>query len=184
MSYTSKVMESNSDRAAPSGGGRAVGERADDAIESIERSFIALVRRSLDPRLNRYVNALAGNDLERAEVTLLIRVARFEPVRLSTLADEVGLDISTVSRQVARLVEAGLVERRTDPADGRAALLELSAAGRSLHDRIRHARREWMTELLADFEPTERVDLARLLERFIDAMHRFDQERADRGARG
>ena len=45
------------------------------------------------------------------------------PHRSNALAEAVHSDPSTVSRQIAALVKVGYVERRPDPADGRACLL-------------------------------------------------------------
>jgi len=51
------------------------------------------------------------------------------PQRVGEIAGALATDPSTASRKVAALVEAGLVERRPDPADGRAHLLAATAAG-------------------------------------------------------
>ena len=62
------------------------------------------------------------------------------PMRAGALAECLQSDPSTVSRQVAALVKDGLLERRADPADGRASLLVLTAKADAVlaeHDRIR-----------------------------------------------
>ena len=51
------------------------------------------------------------------------------PQRVGEIAQALGTDPSTVSRKVAALVDAGLVERRVDPDDGRAHLLAATPAG-------------------------------------------------------
>ena len=64
------------------------------------------------------------------------------PLRLSDLNRHVLLSQPALSRLVDRLAERGLVERRTDPADGRGVRLSLTAAGRARQRQIgrRHAR--------------------------------------------
>ncbi|MEE6257936.1 MarR family winged helix-turn-helix transcriptional regulator [Plantactinospora sonchi] len=62
------------------------------------------------------------------------------------LAEQAGLDPSTVSRAVAALVAQGLVVRRADPADRRASFLALTAAGRA----ALHEAQAWYGDLLAD----------------------------------
>jgi DNA-binding MarR family transcriptional regulator len=52
-------------------------------------------------------------------------------VSLSELAAEIDLDASTMSRTVESLVQAGMVERKTNPKDRRALRLTLTAAGRA-----------------------------------------------------
>ena len=95
---------------------------ATDAVARIEQSVLALLRRANDPRGNQRINELAGIDIERAGAVMLARVEELQPARLSLLAEAAGLDVSTASRQVARLVEQGYVERTSDPSDARAVL--------------------------------------------------------------
>jgi DNA-binding MarR family transcriptional regulator len=64
------------------------------------------------------------------------------PISVSELNRHVLLSQPALSRLVDRLAGRGLVERRTDPADGRSVLLSLTDAGRAVQRRIgrRHAR--------------------------------------------
>ncbi|KOX28736.1 MarR family transcriptional regulator [Saccharothrix sp. NRRL B-16348] len=81
------------------------------------------------------------------------------------LATSAGLDPSTVSRAVAALVANGLVERRADPADGRASILVVTERG---HAELADAR-DWYDRLLgralADWSPEEVEALTRALGR-------------------
>jgi DNA-binding MarR family transcriptional regulator len=52
-----------------------------------------------------------------------------EAMRVSDLAAKIDLDASTVSRQIKQLEDKGIVERATDPADGRASLVRLTSYG-------------------------------------------------------
>ncbi|WP_216870335.1 MarR family transcriptional regulator [Modestobacter excelsi] len=54
--------------------------------------------------------------------------------------DRQGLSQPSMTALVSRLVDAGPVQRRTDPGDGRAVLLSLTAAGAELLDRRREDR--------------------------------------------
>jgi DNA-binding MarR family transcriptional regulator len=57
---------------------------------------------------------------------------RDECCHAKELASHSGLDQSTVSRAVATLVGLGLLERVPDPADRRASILAVTAAGRDV----------------------------------------------------
>lgn len=141
-----------------------------DDIARIEVALIALVRRANDPRGNRRIQQAAGTDLERAGSVMLARVAEHEPARLSVLAEAAGVEVSTASRQVARLVDEGYVVRGPDPDDGRALAHRLSPAGRHLRTRLLDARRAWLTQLLDGFDGDDRAAFAHLLDRFVESM--------------
>jgi DNA-binding MarR family transcriptional regulator len=83
-----------------------------------------------------------------------------EPVRLSELNRHVLLSQPALSRLVDRLAERGIVERRSDPADGRGVRLALTAAGRGLQRQVgqRHAR-SVARALTAGLTPGELQDL-------------------------
>lgn len=74
-----------------------------------------------------------------------------DAMRVSDLAAKVELDASTVSRQIKQLEDKGIVERTSDPADGRASLVRLSdeghrsmqAAFRRRFQRIQQALEPW-----------------------------------------
>lgn len=56
--------------------------------------------------------------LDRAAYLLLDRLERHGPANVKALAESLGVDSSTVTRQVAPLVAAGLVGRVQDPPTG------------------------------------------------------------------
>ncbi len=141
-----------------------------DDLARFEAALINLVRRANDPRGNKAIRRVAGTDIERAGAVMLARVEELEPARLSALAEAAGVDISTASRQVARLVDEGYVLRQPDPNDGRASAHSLSPSGRDLRHRLSLARRNWIEGLLADFTLEERASFADLLDRFVVAM--------------
>jgi DNA-binding MarR family transcriptional regulator len=138
-----------------------------DAEARVEQALIDLVRRVNDPRGNATLKAKTGIDLERAGTVLLSRIDELGPARLSDIASAAGVEISTASRPVARLVEQGYVERSSDPADGRACLLRCTPEGRALMVRWRAARHEWLREVLGGFDDAEREQFADLFDRFV-----------------
>jgi DNA-binding MarR family transcriptional regulator len=142
----------------------------DAALLAVEQAFTALSRRATLPRLRVRLVAQVGAPIEPGLYPLLRRVGQWAPIRTSDLAARIGLDVSTVSRQLAGLEKAGLVVRKTDPGDKRAALLKLSGEGKRVVIKIQRARREVMGEALAEW-PIEDVErLAELLEQFTDAL--------------
>jgi DNA-binding MarR family transcriptional regulator len=61
-----------------------------------------------------------------------------------------------LSRVVCRLEEAGLLTRTPDPRDRRAALVQVTPAGRRLHARIRAERTDSLSQLIARLGAGER----------------------------
>ena len=60
----------------------------------------------------------------------LAALERLGPARVSQVADELQVDLSVASRQVAGLHSAGYVTRIPDPQDGRSQNVKLTAAGK------------------------------------------------------
>ena len=144
--------------------------RSDDGTAAVEAALIRMLRQAGRPATWRRVALAAGLSLDRSGYVTLARIeeaAAAGPVRLTDLAEATGFDISTVSRQVRAVTEAGLVERRCDPADQRASHLRLTPAGQATLDRARQASQEAMAELLASWTVDERRNLADLLDRLV-----------------
>lgn len=116
-----------------------------------------------------------GPDLDRAAFQLLHRIVADGPARLSTLATDMVVDLSVVSRQVSALEAEGLVVRTTDPADRRASVIAASDAGTDLFNRKRARFQEWLRTMLADWTEQERTEFARLMKRFNEAMAAHDE---------
>jgi DNA-binding MarR family transcriptional regulator len=142
----------------------------DEALSAVEQAFTALSRRATMPRMRMRLVAQVGAPIEPGLYPLLRRVGQWGPVRTSDLAERIGLDVSTVSRQLAGLEKAGLVVRAIDPDDKRAALLNLSGEGKRIVTKIQRARRELMGDALADWRIEDVERLAELLEQFADAL--------------
>jgi DNA-binding MarR family transcriptional regulator len=82
-------------------------------------------------------------DVSMREYDVLYTLSKCpEPARMSELNRHVLLSQPALSRLVDRLAERGLVERRSDPADGRGVRLTLTEAGRAVQRQVgrQHAR--------------------------------------------
>jgi DNA-binding MarR family transcriptional regulator len=141
-------------------------------LAQIERALTKIVRWGNLPRVRERFTAVAGMSLDRASYAVLFRLEE-GPARLSDLAQKVGVDISTLSRQVHHLEAAGLVAKTVVEEDRRAAMLSATAEGRDLTQRIRAAKRAAITEMLEGWTPEEREELGRVLGRLADEMVAF-----------
>lgn len=120
------------------------------------------------PQRDEALIAEAGISLERALFPLLVVIERLGPIGIVELADRVGRDHTTVSRQVARLVILKLVTRRASPADGRVREVLAAAKGKAMVEAIDRARERLLAPVLAQWRERDLDQLARLLRRFVD----------------
>jgi DNA-binding MarR family transcriptional regulator len=114
----------------------------------------------------------AGVSLDRALFALLIRLSAAGPVGVAALADQVGRDHTTISRQLAKLEALGLIARQDDASDRRIRIARLTAAGEAVVLAITDARRRLLSRALAEWSEADLADLATLNRRFVDALSR------------
>jgi DNA-binding MarR family transcriptional regulator len=113
-----------------------------------------------------------GVRIDRASYACLVTLAERGELRLSDLAQRMELDVSTVSRHVRFLEGAGLVVRRSDPDDGRAALLALTPSGENALEIQLEARTAVLGEATQDWNDADRDALRSLLSRLAAATGR------------
>jgi DNA-binding MarR family transcriptional regulator len=137
------------------------------SIETVSRELVQLVRGLRD--LHGAVASASQHPVDPSGAMVLARLEELGPIRLSTLAQVLALDISTVSRQVPVLERQGWVTRERDPEDQRAQLFQLTDAGREVLTDVRRSRVEVLRRLLPDWTDKE-------LDRFAAQMHRFNAD--------
>lgn len=121
----------------------------------------------LTRRLRRgQVDGLAPLGLTPAQERALRVIARYEdeePLRMTELADRLGIVPRSLTTVIDALEEAGLVRREIDPRNRRAILLRLTDRGAAVRDELREARRRAAEELFAPLSAADRRALAALL---------------------
>ncbi|MCT7353260.1 MarR family transcriptional regulator [Streptomyces sp. 15-116A] len=137
-------------------------------LDTLQHEVALFARRAEQTRLGGV--GQVRNSMDRAAYLLLNRLDNEGPMGVKALAASMGIDSSTVTRQVAPLVDSGLVKRTSHPEDGRAVVLQLSPRGRARLDEVRSSRRRLMAELTHDWTPEERESFCTLLTRFNSAL--------------
>jgi DNA-binding MarR family transcriptional regulator len=107
----------------------------------------------------------AGVSLDRALFPLLVLIQRRGPLRVGELADRVGRDYTTVSRQVAKLETLGLITRRPGKADRRVTEAVVTEKGQAMSEVLDAARERLAANTFADWTKQDLKDLTRLLHR-------------------
>lgn len=142
---------------------------------------LQVVARSITQvRLHERLLQAAGVRLDRAGATLLHKLHLHGSLRVTALADLLGVDAPTVTRKIQQLERERLVGRDADPDDRRATLIHLTPAGSRILDRIIKARRQWLEGLLQDWNDGDLESFACLLGQFSDALsHEIEDSRGN-----
>jgi DNA-binding MarR family transcriptional regulator len=128
--------------------------------------------RLLIARTARRLRQEAGTDLSPSQSSALATVDRHGPLTPSEVAALERVQRPTATRILARLEEAGLVERAADPGDRRSSLITATPEGRAL---LRHQRTRKNAYLAERLDALGEEDLATLeraagiLERVLEA---------------
>jgi DNA-binding MarR family transcriptional regulator len=108
----------------------------------------------------------AEQDLSLTQLRVL-GILRDRKPTMAELADYLGLERSTVSGLIDRAVQRGLVEKNTDPADGRSVRVSLTAQARRLASVIVAEIGEFMLPLTGRLNAGEQKRLTDLLAKVL-----------------
>lgn len=144
---------------------------ADEVTEEIVAALSSVARVMTQAKTHETLCRSAGVDLDRAGAALIYKLhTEGENVRLTHLAERLGIDSPAVTRKVQQLERDGLLVRSVDPLDARALRLKLTRHGRSTIERLLHARQRWLDQVLQDWSESDRRHLARMLHQLATSM--------------
>jgi DNA-binding MarR family transcriptional regulator len=118
-------------------------------VETAARLRLAIVRTA------RRLRQEAGGELTPSTAAALATIERRGPLAPSELAELERVKRPTITRVVARLEDAGLVERTGDPTDGRASLVSITREGSELLRRIRTRKNAYLARRLSKLDPDD-----------------------------
>jgi DNA-binding MarR family transcriptional regulator len=142
------------------------------SLRALHDALIDIVSAMNRPQRDEEMVRQAGIALDRALFPLLVAIERRGPIGIVDLADRVGRDYTTVSRQVSKLDELGLAERRESAVDRRVREAVITPQGKAMTDKVDVAREKIVRALFADWEQDDVKELIRLMRRFADAVTR------------
>ena len=129
------------------------------AFHDAGRDLIGIALRSLD---------VVGGGLSLPKFRMLLVLSELGRVPSVRVAEELGVNASSVSRLADRMVEEGFVNRGTDDHSRSVVTLELSDEGWRLVDRVVAWRHDELGRLLAGIDPELRASATTALERFAE----------------
>jgi len=132
---------------------RQLGPEPDDvpaAVDDALRPILLLASRA---------NARATQRVSTSQLQALLVLQERGPMKLTSLAEELGAIPSSATRLCDRLVAADLITRETGATDRREVFLSLTAGGQRVVSQVRDLRREGLRDALQACTPRERREL-------------------------
>ncbi|MGO4188341.1 MarR family winged helix-turn-helix transcriptional regulator [Pseudarthrobacter sp. TAF60_1] len=174
-----RPMEAPAEAGVPATGAR--GDTLDETLNTVEHQISLFWRRarSVSQQLSRQVHP----DMEPAAYGLLAVIRREGPIRLTDLAQNIGVGKPSVSRQIAFLESIGLVSKEADPLDGRAQAIRLTEKGEEKMHQVQDARRRDFRERLEEWPVEELQTLAEYMAK-LNSIFDLDVLGKDSAARG
>ena len=123
-------------------------------------------------RMARRLRQEAGASLSPSQTAALVTIERHGPLTPSELAERERVQRPTVTRVLARLEEAGLVDRAADPQDRRSSLVSISDDGRALLETARARKDAYLARRIDALEPADREALERAAAIFEQMLER------------
>jgi DNA-binding MarR family transcriptional regulator len=117
-----------------------------------------------------------GEQVSLVQSHILFEIRRMGSPSIQQVADELGMDVTTFSRQVKTLEGRGLVARRVAPEDRRVSLLGLTADGVGVMERIDRYMSAKLAQIFATMTPFERETVIRSLGLLNEAVARAGEK--------
>ena len=133
-------------------------------VEDSVGFMITRLRSALFATVDREV---APWGVSSAQAAILIYIAHGRGNRAADIARDYSYDTGSMTRMIDRLVKKGLLRRVRDSEDRRAMLLELTAKGRKLTERLPEVAARALNGLLKGFSRGELDQLKGLLGRML-----------------
>ena len=132
--------------------------------ETLSEAFRSVARRLRETSQE----ALAPWDITPSQLRAMRVLARHGVMRLSALSDHLRIAARSATEVADALETRGLVERRPDPDDRRATLVELTGHGTSVLDAIRAVSGTAAERAFDRLSQADRAHLARILRKLRD----------------
>jgi DNA-binding MarR family transcriptional regulator len=140
-------------------------------MRTTSQADLAVRLRLVIVRTARRLRQEAGEELSPSQAAALATIDRHGPLTPSELAVRERIQRPTATRLIARLEEAGFVDRTPDPQDRRSCVVSLTPPGRELVARVRTRKDAYLSRRLRDLDADERATLDRaaaILERVLE----------------
>lgn len=141
-------------------------------MESTRELFQIMTRRF--GLLNKNCCTVGGNDITPVQSHILFEVDRQHHPSIQQIADTLGTDITTFSRQVQTLIKMNLIKKTPDPTDRRVYTLSLTAEGKYVATTIDHQMNAYFDDIFSSMTEFEKETVLRSIRLMNEAMAKSD----------
>lgn len=131
-----------------------------DATLVASRAMLGVIARSV---------ADALEDVTLPQFRVLVLLSSSGPLRTGVLAERLGVNPSTFSRSLDRMVAGGWVDRLPNPDSRREVIIDLTSEGSRLVATVSESRRRDYRTILSRLTPDQQESIVRALELFNEA---------------
>lgn len=141
-------------------------------MESTRELFQIMTRRF--GLLNKNCCTVGGNDITPVQSHILFEVDRQHHPSIQQIAETLGTDITTFSRQVQSLIKMNLIKKTPDPTDRRVSTLALTIEGKYVATTIDHQMNDYFEEVFSYMTQFEKDTILRSIKLMNEAMAKSD----------
>lgn len=117
----------------------------------------------------------AGVKLEATSFQLFVTIGRMQPTNVSDLANVLGKSHSSVSRQIDKLEQKGLVTTKDAEIDARIRSIQLSKSGAQLKEVLDKTRIDNINKALNSWSDDEKQSLLANLQHLAETLNKFEK---------
>ncbi|MTT30623.1 MarR family transcriptional regulator [Terrilactibacillus sp. BCM23-1] len=137
-------------------------------MENLREMFQVMTRRF--GFLNKNCCSTGGYDISLVQSHILYEIDKQHKPSMQQIAETLGTDITTFSRQVQSLIKMNLVKKNTDPDDKRVSILSLTTEGVYIAESIDQQMNAYLNEVFSHMNEFERETVVRSIKLLNESM--------------
>ncbi|MCR8645439.1 MarR family transcriptional regulator [Paenibacillus sp. N1-5-1-14] len=137
-------------------------------MENLREMFQIMTRRF--GLLNKVCCSTGGLDITPIQSHILYEIDKQHNPSMQQIAEILGTEITTFSRQIQTLITMNLVRKVSDPNDRRVYVLSLTAEGKQIASQVDHKMNAFLTEVFSHMNEFERETVIRSIKLLNESM--------------
>lgn len=125
--------------------------------------------------LNKNCCQANGLNISLVQSHILYEIKRQHQPSMQQVAETLGTDITTFSRQVQSLIKMNLVTKSSDPRDRRISILSLTMEGKEVAENIDQQMNQYLDEVFSHMSEEEKEMVVRSIQILNKSMQKTDK---------